>query len=250
MEKYRLPLWVPLAILFVIGLAAFVLPAITIGIVNLGKLSGINEAWAGFAGSIIGAVIAVIAALIAYAAVWQQTKSAERMAFRREVEVLAVMKAELAVPLNAINLVWRRADLALERGISQEKREFRFSTAIASLDFLPGKQKIDDLRIQSKGLSPIKERNFIRVLWWLEYSLNFPEMIKRPLAFGEELIARQERVVTNAHEFCSNFADAIEVFDQESAKIFEWRRRRKSSIPSMIEQITQMSGSWDKQEPD
>jgi hypothetical protein len=104
--------------------------------------------------------------------------------------------------------------------------------------------------MQSKGLSPIKERSFIGVLWWLEYSLNFPEKIRRPLAVGEELIARKERVVRNAREFCSNFADAIEVFDHESANIFNGRTRRKSNIPSMIEQITHVSKSWDEQEPE
>jgi hypothetical protein len=61
MEKYRLPLWAPLAILFAIGLAAFALPAITTGIVNLGKLSGINESWAGFAGAVLGAIATLFA---------------------------------------------------------------------------------------------------------------------------------------------------------------------------------------------
>jgi len=161
-----------------------------------------------------------------------------------------VMKAELAVPLHAINYVWQRADLALEKGISQEKRDFRFSTTISSFDYLPGKQKIDDLRMQSKGLSPIKERSFIGVLWWLEYSLNLPEMIRRPLAVGEDLKAREGRVISNAREFCSNFADAIEAFDHETASIFKGRARRKSNVPSMIEQFSYLTKSYNEQEPD
>jgi hypothetical protein len=64
MEKYRMPLWVPLAILFGIGLAAFVLPAWTDAIVALGQ-SGIDEGWSGFAGVLIGSVLTSVVAGIA-----------------------------------------------------------------------------------------------------------------------------------------------------------------------------------------
>ena len=39
MEKYRFPLWVPLAILFAIAAVAFVLPVWVSAIVSLGKLA-------------------------------------------------------------------------------------------------------------------------------------------------------------------------------------------------------------------
>jgi hypothetical protein len=239
------PLWL-ISLALVLGTAIVVMIPVSISGGDAIKASD----WIGFAGSVVSGAMTLIAATIAWFAVKRQIDASEAIAQYREREVLAVMKAELALPLHTIKHVWQRADLALEEGISQDKREFRISTVIASFDYLPGKQKIDDLRMQSKGLSPIKERNFIGVLWWLEHSLNLPEMTRRPLAVGEELIHRKMRVVRNAREFCSNFADAIGAFDQEYANIFKGRNRRKSNIPSMIEQITHLAKSYDEQEPD
>jgi hypothetical protein len=249
MDRNNLPglsaLWL-ISLALVLGTAIVVLIPASISGGDAIKTSD----WIGFAGSVVSGAMTLIAATIAWFAVKRQIEANEAVAQFREREVLAIMKAELVLPLHAINLVWQRADLALEKGIRQEKRGYRLSTAMASIDFLPGKQKIDDLRMQSKGLSPIKERSFIGVLWWLEDSLLFPEKIRQPSVVGETLLNRQELVVRNAREFCSNFADAIEAFDHESANIFKGRTRRKSNIPSLLEQITHVSKSWDEQEPD
>jgi hypothetical protein len=80
MEKYRMPLWVPLALLFLIGLFAFVVPSWTTAIANLGKLQGINDAWAGFAGAIIAAVMVIVATLGAAAVAWLSIKGQNRIA--------------------------------------------------------------------------------------------------------------------------------------------------------------------------
>jgi hypothetical protein len=205
--------------------------------------------WIGFAGSVVSGATTLTAATIAWCAVKRQVGASKAIARYREREVLDVMKAELALLLQAINFIWQRVDLALEKGISQDKRDFRLLAAIESFGYLPGKQKIDDLRTQSKGLSAIKERNFIGVLWWLEYSMNLPEMTRRPLAVGEDLTARRTRAVSNAREFCSNFADAIQTFDCKSAIIFEGRERRKNNIPSIVEQFFYLNQSYNEQEP-
>ncbi|MBR0855644.1 hypothetical protein [Bradyrhizobium liaoningense] len=83
MRKNPLPLWLPLAFLFALGICAFVLPAWTDAIVALGKRSGISESWAGFAGGIIGSVlgsaltsiVAVIAIYYAYVGIRQQIRA-------------------------------------------------------------------------------------------------------------------------------------------------------------------------------
>jgi hypothetical protein len=239
------PLWL-MSLALVLGTMIVVLIPVSI---SGGDVIKAND-WIGFAGSVVSGVMTLLAATIAWFAVKRQIDASEAIARYRERDVLDVMKAELALPLHAINYIWQRVDLALEKAISQERRDFRFSTAMSSFDYLPGKQKIDDLRTQSKGLNPINERHFVGVLWWLEYSLNLPEMIKQPLAVGEDLTSRRTRVLGSAREFCSNFADAIESFDHESATIFRGRARRKSNIPSMIEQFSYLAKSYDEHEPD
>ncbi|MCS3896524.1 hypothetical protein M2171_005657 [Bradyrhizobium japonicum USDA 38] len=74
-----MPPWVGLAILFAIGGFAFVLPAWTDAIVRLGRLCGITESWAGFAGNLIGSVltsaIAAAAIYFAYVGIREQIRA-------------------------------------------------------------------------------------------------------------------------------------------------------------------------------
>jgi hypothetical protein len=60
MERYKLPLWVPLAILFAIGIAGFWAPNYIPAIALLAK-NGVNEQWLGFAGAIAGALATIVA---------------------------------------------------------------------------------------------------------------------------------------------------------------------------------------------
>jgi hypothetical protein len=79
MKKFELPLWLPLVLLFAAGFLGFVIPSWTDATIRIGKLAGISESWAGFAGAIIGSVIGaamtLIAALIAWCAVQQQIRN-------------------------------------------------------------------------------------------------------------------------------------------------------------------------------
>ena len=139
------PLWL-MSLALVLGTMIVVLIPVSI---SGGDVIKAND-WIGFAGSVVSGVMTLLAATIAWFAVKRQIDASEAIARYRERDVLDVMKAELALPLHAINYIWQRVDLALEKAISQERRDFRFSTAMSSFDYLPGKQKIAWLHFQSR----------------------------------------------------------------------------------------------------
>jgi hypothetical protein len=88
MDKYKLPLWVPLGILYVIGIAGFWAPNYIPAIAELLK-NGLNEQWLGFLGALIAAFSAIGAAVIAWFAVQRQIRSQERNIERAETLRLA-----------------------------------------------------------------------------------------------------------------------------------------------------------------
>lgn len=116
MDRNNLPglsaLWL-ISLALVLGTAIVVLIPASISGGDAIKTSD----WIGFAGSVVSGAMTLIAATIAWFAVKRQIEANEAVAQFREREVLAIMKAELVLPLHAINLVWQRADLALEEGI-------------------------------------------------------------------------------------------------------------------------------------
>src|SRR6266566_3557689 len=111
------PLWL-ISFALVLGTGIVVLIPVSI---SGGDTIKAND-WIGFAGSVVSGALTLIAATIAWFAVKRQIDASEAIAQYREREVLAVMKSELIVPLHAINYIWQRVDLTLEKGISPEKR--------------------------------------------------------------------------------------------------------------------------------
>jgi hypothetical protein len=240
MDKYRLPLWVPLAILFAVGGIAFVLPAWTSASVSLAKLTGISESWAGFAGSVTGAMITLIAATLAYLAALQQIGASERIAMRREMETLAVMKSELRITFSAVNQVWRIADWALEPGIDNNRRSYRLINAILNFDILPTKDFIDDAKKYAEGLSPIVQRDFMPIVHWLELC----DVIRTTNAAGpsgaEPIEMFRVRVLSHTQTVFTALAQNVVRFDPELGKIFDGRRRSDRFAPSPSQQTDMM----------
>lgn len=79
MDRYQTPLWLPLAVLFAIGLVAFVIPSWTLAIIDLGKSNGISESWAGFAGAIISAFLTIAATIAGAIVAWLAIRSQNRI---------------------------------------------------------------------------------------------------------------------------------------------------------------------------
>lgn len=79
MSKLQIPLWLPLAILFAVGVFGFVVPSWTTAIAQLGQMSGISDAWAGFAGAIISSVLTIVATIAGAVIAWFAIKNQNRI---------------------------------------------------------------------------------------------------------------------------------------------------------------------------
>ncbi|WP_316214077.1 hypothetical protein [Bradyrhizobium sp. SZCCHNR2032] len=73
MRKYNLPLWVPLVILYVIGIAGFWAPNYVPALVEAFREHG-GEQWLGFAGSIVTAAVAAVAIYYAWRGITHQSR--------------------------------------------------------------------------------------------------------------------------------------------------------------------------------
>jgi hypothetical protein len=74
MEKYKLPLWVPLVVLYIVGIAGFWAPIYSSAIVN-----GVSEEWLGFFGAIAGSVITSAVTVAAIYWAWRGVSSQTRI---------------------------------------------------------------------------------------------------------------------------------------------------------------------------
>lgn len=105
MGKYQLPLWLPLAVLFAIGFLGFVIPSWTDATVRLGKLAGITESWAGFAGAIIAACLTITATIGAAVAAWfavrAQISAPKEASKRAQAEAKFIGVVALTQPIHA-----------------------------------------------------------------------------------------------------------------------------------------------------
>src|SRR5262245_48759250 len=65
MGRYYLPLWVPLVVLYLVGVAGFWCPNYVPACAEAVRKSG-GEQWLGFAGSVISAAVAAVAVFFAW----------------------------------------------------------------------------------------------------------------------------------------------------------------------------------------
>jgi hypothetical protein len=103
MTRNDAKLWIPLFILFFIGIAGFWAPNYVPAFAKIA-----NEQWLGFFGSLIGAAVTLVAAIIAWFAVQGQIKTTERLAElerHRKAKGLAILvENDLAVLLGTVGL--------------------------------------------------------------------------------------------------------------------------------------------------
>jgi hypothetical protein len=74
MEKYKLPLWVPLVVLYIVGIAGFLAPIYSSAIANR-----VSEQWLGFFGAIAGSVITSAVTVAAIYWAWRGVSSQTRI---------------------------------------------------------------------------------------------------------------------------------------------------------------------------
>jgi hypothetical protein len=98
-SNLELGLVVPLVILYLVGIAGFWAPSYVPAIADLAK-NGINDEWLGFLGSVVGALVALFAAFVAWLAVKlqinAQTKFADDERLRREFAARGVLPISLS----------------------------------------------------------------------------------------------------------------------------------------------------------
>lgn len=90
-------LTIPLVILYLVGIAGFWAPSYVPSIALLAK-EGINQEWLGFCGNVLGAVMTLIAAVIAWQAVQRQIR-AQRIA-NEDTRLRREFAARAALPLS------------------------------------------------------------------------------------------------------------------------------------------------------
>jgi hypothetical protein len=231
----------------------FTLPVWVSFAVNVAK-EGSRTDWLGFFGSVAAGTMALIGAGVAWLAVHRQIKSQESvfektvaandaLARRRESAVFTVLKKDMEIQLAAIDLIWKSIDLAL----SDERSAFlniRIGNAMMNIHLLPAKVAIDQLTRQSRGLDPIKEREFIPIA---SYLLNCdglrPTIDSGPV--GEETGQQfQLRVMKIIRIFFTRIAAGMKFFDPESAKMFDERHHEAETILPTIQQFQFMHEAY------
>lgn len=196
--------------------------------------------WIGFAGSVVGALITLIAAAIAYVAVKDQISAGEALARRRETEVFTVLKDEMTVMLASINYIWLCVDRALEPGTSKPIAELRHSSVMMSFMFLPRRQRIDDLRTIAKDLNPISERKFIQLCFPLENFCDLAGALDKGPGPGVDRRAHERQIIAVAWNWMTMIADGLKAFDPDAAALFADRKKAPKNIPPMLDQFAGM----------
>jgi hypothetical protein len=93
---------------FAVGVSVsfFTLPLWVMFVINVAK-EGSRTDWLGFTGSVIGAVVALIAAIIAWTAIQRQISAEERRAKADRVEVENLLQGEMERIAEALAAIWR-----------------------------------------------------------------------------------------------------------------------------------------------
>lgn len=162
-------MWIPLAILFAIGIFAFVIPSWTTAIVNLGQLSNISESWAGFAGAIIAAVMVIVStigtALIAWFAVDRQIRSNVELADKGRTELLPLVRQDVENICLPLKFLWQCANLTLQDEDNEKITGFRIANVFIAINYLAEPIQIERLASNATSLGPINERRIDQVLF-------------------------------------------------------------------------------------
>ncbi|QDP22019.1 hypothetical protein [Bradyrhizobium cosmicum] len=180
----------------------------------------------------------MVAAAIAHSAAFQQIRSNERIAAKRETEILEVIRSELRITFLVINHVWKTVDWALARDINDDRRTFRSTRAVLNVTtMLPTKQFIEEAKTYSEGLSPLKRRRFLPVMHWLDQCDQLRNHDQPKLGGNESNQAFRVGVLSHAQTCFTGLADAVAMFDEDLGHIFDGRIRSDRFISPIIENM-------------
>lgn len=109
------------------------------------------DQWLGFAGSVLGALVTLLAAIVAWFAVSRQIRSSAKIARARQIETFQAIKVDLRDLLEWLNEVWRTIDFARQSGLSDIVTNDRYTVVRVTSEtqtlvrFEPIERLADDL---------------------------------------------------------------------------------------------------------
>jgi hypothetical protein len=111
--------------------------------------------WLGFAGSLAGALVALIAAGIAWRTVQHQIEANKLLTERQESAALNLACSELRLLFDLYGVVWRVVDIAMTKAAEEQLNGVTLATTLSPLDTFV-KQKFDEIRPYTLALHPLK----------------------------------------------------------------------------------------------
>ena len=230
--KAKLTMTAIAALAFTAGSAVsfFTLPIWVTFAVNLAR-EGNRSDWIGFAGSIVGAAMTIVAALVAWWAVDRQIRITKEIAGRDRLELRSIFLQDFEQYCPAIALVWRAVNRALLIDESAAVEKARQDTVLIFLNYLPQLQQIESLNNKAHALSPLDEQRMSQIIWAYKELWRLVE----PFAKTPETAIKKRVAYMKSMQFWLSFlASAIESFDPKFARIFEGFDRRPINPHAVI----------------
>jgi hypothetical protein len=214
----------------------FTLPMWVIFAINVGKV-GDRSDWLGFFGSIIGATMTIVAALIAWSAVDRQTKSARAIAESEKTELLALLREDLDLICRAANLVWLGANRALEGDPLEEITRWRYTNVLTFITFLPTKADVERIAEASKGLSPLSRRRFDGIMFCLRELSRVTNAYTGAPPQGHDAMRFKTRMLKSMQLWFSILAREVGRFDSVLEQIFKDTTRVEIGGPTFSDKF-------------
>ncbi|MBR1198846.1 hypothetical protein JQ574_22880 [Bradyrhizobium sp. AUGA SZCCT0158] len=187
--------------------------------------------WIGFAGNVVGAIVTLAAATVAWFAVQRQIAAAKELAERQEVALLDLVATELLPFAQMYALAWRALDIAAAQDAPAMERGLGLVQTI-----VPFRQYFDEKMTEiapfSQGLHPLKR-------WQLQEIERSGKLLGRYYGREDEDIrpVRPALDVMMARARFTLFASALEAFDARFVPVFADRTRSEFNEESDAEQL-------------
>jgi hypothetical protein len=165
--NFEVGLAAPLVILYLIGIAGFWAPSYVPAISDLIK-QGVNEEWLGFFGSIIGAIVALLAAFGAWIAVRLQINAQEKLADDERLRKEFAARGVLPLSLSALHNYAQQCIKILEELLSTIPfgRTYIVGTVLVAPP-LP-LQDVRDIRAALEHMAPQPAQQLVNTLHFLQ----------------------------------------------------------------------------------
>lgn len=206
---------------FFVGIFAsfFTLPLWIAFAINAGRAGNPSD-WLGFSGSIIGAAMTILAALIAWLAVDRQIRTTKEIADRERNEMRLLIRQDVENYCHAVRLVWRAANRALEEEESQAVRDWRCMNVLIFLDRLTELHQLEQIAEEAKSLGPLSARTMATVVWAHKELARISEAYGKEPPLGQDRMRFQTRLLRTMQSWFLLISQELGAFEPQFAKMF------------------------------